>query len=74
MTPEIIGVIMLSMTVCVHLIATVWWAASVTKRIEHAEKWIADNARISERFASLEARVENIGDGIDRIEHLLRHR
>ena len=74
MTADVLGLITLSITLSVHLIATAWWAATITKRIDHIEKWIASNEHTMERLAGLEQRVENIGSGIDRIEHLIRQK
>ena len=71
---ETIALIMLAVTASVHLVTTVWWAASVTKRVEHLEKWIAQNGQTAERLAALEQRIDNIGGGILRIEHYLRQR
>ncbi len=64
--------LMLMITLIVHLIATVWWAASLTKRVEHIEKWITSNEHTAERLATLEQRIENMSGGIFRIEQYLR--
>lgn len=64
--------LMLMITLVVHLIATVWWAASLTKRVEHIEKWIGSNEHTAERLATLEQRIENMSGGIFRIEQYLR--
>lgn len=74
MTSDVIGLITISMTLTIHLITTVWWAASITRRVEFAEKWISQNDNTAERLASLEKQIEYVGGGIDRIEHLLRQR
>ena len=74
MTGDVIGLITISMTLAIHLITTVWWAASITRRVEFAEKWISQNDNTAERLASLEKQIEYVGGGIDRIEHLLRQR
>ena len=68
-----IPLLMLTVTLVVHLIATVWWAASLTKRVDHIEKWISTNEDTSSRLAALEQRVQNVGDGVARIEQQLRH-
>ena len=65
---------MLTTTLIVHLIATVWWAASLTKRVDHIERWIASNEHTAERLAALEQQIENISCGIVRIEQSLRPR
>ena len=64
--------LMLTMTLVVHLVATVWWAASLTKRVEHIEKWIGSNEHTAERLAALEERIDYISGGIFRIEQYLR--
>lgn len=72
MQADVVALVTLSLTLSLHLVATAWWAASITKRVDHVEKWIASNAHTAERLAALEQRMEHIGDGIDRIEYLLR--
>ena len=67
-----IPLLMLTVTLIVHLIATVWWAASLTKRVDHIEKWISSNEHTSAHLAALEQRIENMGSGIARIEQHLR--
>ncbi len=67
-----IPVLMLTVTLVVHLIATVWWAASLTKRVDHIEKWISSNQHTAERLAALEQRLDNMSGGIFRIEQYLR--
>lgn len=68
-----IPLLMLTITLVVHLIATVWWAASLTKRVDHIEKWIASNEDTSSRMAALEQQIENLSSGISRVEQQLRY-
>jgi len=70
---SIIPLLILTVTLVVHLIVTVWWAASLTKRVEHIEKWISSNEETSSRLAILEQRIENMSSGIARIEQHIRH-
>ena len=72
MSPENIGFLALLLTLIVHLITTVWWAATLTKRVEHIERWIANNEHTAERLAALEQQIDNVGSGITRIEQYLR--
>jgi hypothetical protein len=74
MSGENISLLMLTMTLSIHLIATVWWAASLTKRVDHIEKWISSNEHTAERLAALEKQLDHLSSGIARIEHYLRHR
>ena len=67
-----VPLLMLSATLIAHLIATVWWAASLTKRVDHIEKWIGSNAQTAERLVALEQQIDNLGSGIMRIEQYLR--
>jgi hypothetical protein len=69
-----LSLMMLTVTLVVHLVATVWWAASLTKRVEHIEKWVTSHAQTAERLAALEQRIENLSGGIFRIEQHLRSR
>lgn len=72
MSGDIIGLISLTITLSIHLITTVWWAASITKRVEHVEKWMASHEHTAERLATLEQQLENATGALERIEHLLR--
>jgi hypothetical protein len=72
MNPEAIGLIALSFTLMLHLAGTIWWAASLTKRVEHIERWISGNEHTGERLVSLEANIQNMSHALARIEkHLL---
>ncbi len=62
----------LAVTLVVHLISTVWWAASLTRRVDYIERWITSNARTTERLASLEQRIDNLAASLQRIEGYLR--
>jgi hypothetical protein len=70
---DVIGLVSLTITLSIHLITTVWWAASITKRVEHAEKWMASHEHTAERLAMLEQQLENAVGALDRIEHILRN-
>ena len=74
MNGDVIGLITVTITLSIHLITTVWWAASITKRVEHIERWISSHEHTAERLVLLEQQVENAVGALDRIEHLLRHR
>lgn len=56
----------------VHFTATVWWAATLTKRVEHIERWVAHHEHTAERLASLEQKLSNLSAGINRIERHLK--
>ena len=58
---------------CWGLIATVWWAASLTRRVDHIERWIAVNGHTAERLVALDEQIKHLSAGIARIEHYLRH-
>lgn len=73
MTGDVIGLITLTITLCIHLITTVWWAASITKRVEHVERWIASHENTAERLATLEQQLENAVSSLGRIEIILRN-
>lgn len=68
-----VPILMLTITLMIHLITTVWWAASLTKRVDHIEQWIASNENTSVRLAALEQQIDNLSSGISRIEQHLRH-
>jgi len=71
---EVISMLTLTLTVMIHLVSTVWWAASITRRVEHIEKWIGHNEHTAERLAALEQRIDHLNGGINRIELFLRQR
>ncbi len=68
-----VPILMLTITLVVHLITTVWWAASLTKRVDHIEQWIVSNENTSVRLAALEQQIDNLSSGISRVEQHLRH-
>lgn len=74
MDGDVAGLVALSATLGVHLIATVWWAATLTKRVDHIERWMTNNEHTAERLAALEQQVKAMSSGIARIEHYLRSR
>ena len=74
MGAEVISMLTLSLTVMIHLVSTVWWAASITRRIEHIEKWISHHEHTAERLATLGQRIDHLNGGINRIELFLRQR
>jgi hypothetical protein len=69
-----VALLTLSLTLLVHLVTTVWWAASITRRIEFIEKWISSNEHTAERLAGLEQRITSLAEGINRIELYMRER
>ena len=71
---EVVSVLGLLLTIAAHLVVTVWWAASITRRVDHIERWIVHNEHTAERLAALEQQIQNLGTGISRIEHYLRHK
>lgn len=74
MTADIMGLLTLLMTMSVHLIATAWWAASMTKRVDYIEKWMSSHEHTSERLVALEQQIAGLNGGILRVESLLRQR
>ncbi|MBL8712261.1 MAG: hypothetical protein JNM12_05130 [Alphaproteobacteria bacterium] len=69
-----VALLTLSLTLLVHLVTTVWWAASITRRIEFIEKWISSNEHTAERLATLDQRMTSLAEGINRIELYMRER
>ncbi|MCC7036548.1 MAG: hypothetical protein IT560_04495 [Alphaproteobacteria bacterium] len=69
-----VALLTLSLTLLVHLVTTVWWAASITRRIEFIEKWISSNEHTAERLVALEQRITALAEGINRIELYMRER
>lgn len=69
-----VALLTLSLTLLVHLVTTVWWAASITRRIEFIEKWISSNEHTAERLAALDQRMTSLAEGINRIELYMRER
>jgi len=69
-----VALLTLSLTLLVHLVTTVWWAASITRRVEFIEKWISSNEHTAERLVALEQRITSLAEGINRIELYMRER
>ncbi|TAL39626.1 MAG: hypothetical protein EPN97_02055 [Alphaproteobacteria bacterium] len=61
----------IALTVLVQFVYTIWWAASLTQRVSHIERWIESNQRTAERLSSLEQRIDNACNGISRIEDII---
>lgn len=74
MNADFIGLMTIALTLSAHLIATAWWAASMTKRVDYIEKWITSHEHTSARMAALEQQIIGLNNGINRIEALLRQR
>lgn len=74
MSIDFIGFATISMTLSAHLIATAWWAATMTKRVDYLEKWISSHEHTAERLAALEQQIAGLNGGVLRIETLLRQR
>ena len=73
MSDETMGLLFLAFSLMVHLAGSVWWAASLTKRVEHIEKWIANNEHTGERLVSLEQKISSVSSSLHRIErHLMQ--
>lgn len=71
MSAEILGVAGMIATLLAHIASTVWWAATLTKRVEHIERWITHNGHTAERLASVETQIKSLSAGIGRIERYL---
>lgn len=72
MTDAAVAALTLISTLAAHVLVTVWWAASLTKRVDHIERWIGHNERNSERLAALEQQINSISGALARIERFLR--
>lgn len=74
MTLDVAGLVTICLTLTVHLVATTWWAASITKRVDYLERWITSHEHTAERLAALEQQLASLTSGIVRVESLLRQR
>lgn len=74
MSADIAGLVTICVTLSAHLIATAWWAASITKRVDYLERWITSHEHTAERLAALEQQIAGLTNGIVRVESLLRQR
>lgn len=71
MTAEAIGLLALSFTLLIHLAGTIWWAATLTRRVEHIEQWINKNELSGERLAAVEGRLHVACSCLEKIESTL---
>lgn len=71
MSAEAVGLIALSFTLLIHLAGTIWWAAQLTSRVQHIEKWISSNEHTGERLAAVEEQLKSLAASISRVERLL---
>lgn len=51
----------------------VWWAATMTARVDALEKWVANNQTIESRLAKIETQLTGIIDRMDRDERRPRY-
>ena len=51
-----------------HTAGMVWWAASLNTRVKHIESWMDENDSIRERLARLEQGMQDVRNGIQRLE------
>lgn len=59
-TEVLLSIVALGITIGVHAATSIWWAASLTGRVLHIEKWVEHNNSVSERLAVIEAELKQI--------------
>ena len=74
----IVSIVGLGIVMMTHLAGFIWWAATLTNRVGHIEKWIQSNERLSAtitgmtvEIASMSQDMSEIRQNIDRIFSLL---
>lgn len=64
----IIAVVGLSITIIVHLVTSVWWAARLTTRVETIEQWMRSNADLHEEVISMRVQVSQVATSVDEMK------
>lgn len=52
-----VAIIGLCVTLMVHMVVTIWWAARLTTRMEHVERWVEQNNQIGTTLAAMQATI-----------------
>lgn len=64
----------LILTLAVQAVAFIWWAASLSERVNVLERAVVLYAPQSDRITRMEERLINIGTSIQRIERLIEQK
>ena len=62
----------LIVTIAIQTGTFVWWASSLTERVNVLERTAITTAPQADRLTRVEVKIENVQTGIDRIERLIR--
>ena len=62
----------LILTIIIQTAALVWWASSLSERVNSLERTRDATAPQADRLTRVEVKVESIQAGVDRIERLIR--
>lgn len=64
--------IALIITIAVQTAGIVWWASSLSERVNTLERRADASAPQGDRLTRVEVKIENVQEGIARIERLIR--
>lgn len=60
------------LALAMHAGATLWWAASLSERVNVLERYQTTSAPQSDRLTRVEEKIESIKEGITEIKRLMR--
>ncbi len=65
-----IGIIL---SIFLHTLSTIWWAAKLDERILHQEEWIDKNAHLSNMVSRLEERIVSLQNDVNELQERINH-
>lgn len=64
----IVPIAVLILTILVHLVTSIWWAARLTTRVETIEKWINGNSDLHNEVIQMRAQMMALAASISDIK------
>lgn len=64
--------IALIVTIVLQTSAVIWWASSLSARVDYLERHQAQTAPQGDRLTRVEVKLENVQSGVEEIKRLLR--
>jgi len=64
--------IALIVTISLQTAAVIWWASSLSARVDHLERQMADASPRAERLVRVETKLEGLQTGIEEIKRILQ--
>lgn len=65
--------IALIVTILVQTATVIWWASSLSVRVQHLESQVISARPQADRLTRVEVKLENVQSGVEEIKRLLRN-